>query len=72
MQVKDLIGTLEKMIKQDEDTLKTRKENINSNYELAKLDFLVIDNLTDSISTYKKALCEVQKLQQRIIDRNTK
>ena len=63
----DLIDTeMEKM----ELELNNRKNNINSNYTLAKLDFTVIDNYSDSLYVYGKIREQLVELQERIIARN--
>lgn len=57
------------LIKKEKD-LKERKQNINKNYELAKLDFIVIENITDSISTLQSIEADLEDLQNRIRKRN--
>ena len=61
---------IKKIIEQDEKSLKDKMENISSSYMLAKLDFITIDNLKDSIETYNKVLLELEDLLQRRISRN--
>lgn len=65
-----LIKELEKEKSILNEELERRKNNINSNYELAKLDFVVIENLTDSTQTFSYIIEELEKLQKRIIKRN--
>lgn len=48
------------------------KHNINSNYVLAKLDLITIENYQDSIDTFNNILIELDNLQKRIIKRNNK
>lgn len=70
MQLKDLIYMFEKEIKEQENKIKEKRVNINSNYTLAKLDFRIIENMEDSLKTFKKILEELDKLQERVIQRN--
>lgn len=46
------------------------KHSINSDYFLAKLDFLVIENYEDSINTLDDCIDKLNSLQERIIERN--
>lgn len=50
--------------------IKNRKNNINSNYLMAKHDFRVIENLEDSVETLGYLIEKLNDLQERIIDRN--
>ena len=70
MQCLDLIRTIDKMIEEKEEKIKDKKEHINSNYILAKIDFTTIDNMTDVVETLKKIKPQLDELQNRIIKRN--
>ena len=59
---------LEKTLKETD--LKNRKNNINSNYMLAKHNFRVIDNIEDSIETLIDIIDKLEQLQDRIAERN--
>ena len=72
MEAKDLIIVIENAIKEYEEKLKNKKENISNKYILAKLDFIIIDNMQDTLETYNKTLKILQDLQNRIIERNRK
>ena len=65
-----LYEEIKKVLNDYEEEIKARKENINANYILAKLDILAIDNYCDTIETLKKILEELDNLQNRIIERN--
>ena len=66
----DLRLKITKILKEDKEEIEKRKNNINSNYTLAKLDILAIDNYTDSVETLEKILVELNNLQERITERN--
>lgn len=70
MEIKEMITLikLEKTLKETD--LKNRKNNINSNYMLAKHDFRVIDNIEDSIETLIDIIDKLEQLQDRIAERN--
>ena len=68
----ELIKKVEEAIDDTSSRLEDKKNNINSDYVLAKLDFTYIDNMCDSISVYKHIKELLDDLQQRIINRNTK
>lgn len=70
MEIKEMITLikLEKTLR--ETNLKNRKNNINSNYKLAKHDFRVIDNIEDSIETLIDIIDKLEQLQDRIAERN--
>lgn len=70
MECKEMIKIVENAIKEKELKIKEKKQNINSNYTLAKLDFTVIDNMEDCLKTFNEVLKELNKLQNRIIERN--
>lgn len=65
-----IISSLSSEIERCETELEKRKNNINSNYTLAKLDFIVIDNYTDSLEVYKNIREQLVELQKRIVARN--
>ena len=67
----DYAEMLKKRIDELKEKVKEKKNNINSNYTLAKLDFTTIDNMNDSIEVYEKIVVMLDNLQNRIIDRNT-
>lgn len=70
MKIKEIITLIkqEKTLKEIE--LKNRKNNINSIYILAKYDFIVINNIEDSIETLTDIIDKLEQLQDRIIKRN--
>lgn len=70
MEIKEMITLikLEKTLRETD--LKNRKNNINSNYMLAKHDFRVIDNIEDSIETLIDIIDKLEQLQDRIAERN--
>ena len=70
MSIQELIKIVEKEIEDKEKNIEVKKTNINSDYTLAKLDFITIDNMQDSLETYKVILLKLNNLQQRVIDRN--
>ena len=70
MRIIDLKDIFEKEIKEEENKIKEKRVNINSNYTLAKLDFKIIENMEDSLKTFKKIVEELDKLQERVIQRN--
>ena len=47
-----------------------KKKNINSDYTLAKLDFVCIDNFEDEINVFNNIIEQLDRLQERIIERN--
>lgn len=47
-----------------------KKKNINSNYTLAKLDFVCINNIEDTINVLNNIIEQLDSLQERIIKRN--
>lgn len=70
MEIKEMITLIKQEKTLKEINLKNRKNNINSNYMLAKHDFRVIDNIEDSIETLTDIIDELEELQERIIERN--
>lgn len=70
MQVYELRKIIKEEIEKKEKELKERKQNINKNYELARLDFIVIENISDSINTLQCIDEELDDLQNRIRKRN--
>lgn len=70
MEIRDLIKTTKNLIEKDKIKLEERKHNISSDYLLAKLDFVVIENYTDSVETLEKIYNDLEELQNRIIERN--
>lgn len=67
----DYAEMFKKRIDELKEKVKEKKNNINSNYTLAKLDFTTIDNMNDSIEVYEKIVVMLDNLQNRIVDRNT-
>lgn len=67
---KRLVDEIKGLVNRYEEEINKRKNNINSNYLLAKLDFLAIENYTDSVETFNKIIDEITDLQDRIIKRN--
>lgn len=70
MEIKEMITLIKQEKTLKEINLKNRKNNINSNYMLAKHDFRVIDNIEDSIETLTDIIDELEQLQNRIVERN--
>ena len=70
MEIKEMITLIRQEKTLKEINLKNRKNNINSNYMLAKHDFRVIDNIEDSIETLTDIIDELEQLQNRIVERN--
>lgn len=70
MECRELINLIKEVKEQKQKQLEQKKHNINNNYQLAKLDFIVIDNLKDNITTLDKIIAELEGLQERIIKRN--
>lgn len=70
--IKKLIKELDEIKNKEEEEIKRRKSNINNDYTLAKIDFVVIENINDNIETLNKIIAELEELQQRRIKRNTK
>lgn len=70
MQVYELRKIIKEEIEKTEKVLKEKRQNINSNYELARLDFIVIENMNDSINTLQCINEELEDLQHRIRKRN--
>ena len=68
--MKEIIKELIQLKNKKADELNKRKNNINSNYELAKLDFTAIENYNDSVETLRIIIEELEELQKRIIKRN--
>ena len=67
-----LIDLIDTEIEKTELELNDKKNNISNNYTLAKLDFTVIDNYSDSLYVYGKIREQLVELQERIIERNSK
>lgn len=73
IEINDLILIIQGLVANKKEKLKERKNNINSNYTLAKIDFTCIDNMEDVIATLEtRILPTLKTLQNRIIERNTK
>lgn len=72
MEVKDLISLLEDTKIEKIQKIKYKKHNISSNYILAKIDFTTIENMQDFVDTISNILVDLNKLQDRIIERNRK
>ena len=70
MQVYELKKVVENELAELKKNLKEKKSRINSNYSLAKLDFITIDNIEDAIDTLEHIIYKLEDLQERIIDRN--
>lgn len=70
MQVYELKKVVENELAERKKNLKEKKSRINSNYSLAKLDFITIDNIEDAIDTLEHIIYKLEDLQERIIDRN--
>ena len=67
MECKELINLIKEVKEKKQKQLEQKKHNINNDYQLAKLDFIVIDNLKDNITTLDKIIAELEGLQERII-----
>ena len=72
MKYQELIKKVEEAIEDTSSRLESKKNDIYSNYLLARLVFTYIDNMCDSVSVYKHIKELLDDLQQRIIDRNRK
>ena len=73
IEINDLILIIQGLIANKKEKLKERKNNISSDYILAKIDFTCIDNMEDVIATLEtRILPTLKTLQNRIIERNTK
>ena len=70
MEIKEMITLIKQEKTLNEINLKNRKNNINSNYMLAKHDFRVIDNIEDIIETLDYIIDKLNDCQERIIERN--
>lgn len=70
MEVKDVIEYMKHALQLEIVNCKNRKNNINHNYNLAKHDFRVIENMEDCIETYREIVDDLNDLQERIIERN--
>lgn len=70
MEIKEMITLIKQEKTLNEINLKNRKNNINSNYMLAKHDFRVIDNIEDVIETLDYIIEKLRDCQERIIERN--
>lgn len=70
MNIRDLIKNIKDYKRLKEIELKNRKNNINQNYELAQMDFIVIENIEDTIQVLNTLEFEVNQLQERIRERN--
>lgn len=70
MRINELLNELRELKNKKAEELSKRKKRINSNYEIAKLDFIGIENYNDSIETLRIVIEELEKLQERIIKRN--
>lgn len=68
--VEDLVKILTEYKLKDEEEMKRLKNNINSKYELALMDFRTIDNYDDVVETLDEVIIKLQDLQERIIERN--
>lgn len=67
MQINELLNELRELKNKKAEELNKRKKNINPNYEIAKLDFIAIENYNDSVETFRIV---IEELQERIIKRN--
>lgn len=70
MEIKEMITLIKQEKTLNEINLKNRKNNINSNYMLAKNDFRAIDNIEDVIETLDYIIDKLEDCQERIIERN--
>ena len=70
MEIKEMITLIKQEKTLNEINLKNRKNNINSNYMLAKHDFRIIDNIEDVIETLDYIIDKLNDCQERIIERN--
>lgn len=70
METYEIIKMINNEIEKAERELVERKQNINKKYDLAKLDFIIIENKTDKISTLKDIKFYLEELQKRIVKRN--
>lgn len=68
----DYAEMFKKRIEELKEKVSEKKNNINSNYTLAKIDFTCIDNMNDCIEVYEKIVTMLDNLQERVVDRNTK
>ena len=66
MGINELLNELRELKNKKAEELIKRKKSINSNYEIAKLDFIAIENYNDSIETLRIVIEELEKLQERI------
>lgn len=71
MKLPELVKMMEKEVVLERECLNDKKNNINSNYDLARIDFTCIDNMCDCLAVYEHILELLKDLQQRVIDRNT-
>ena len=72
MKLDKIINELHLLREEKTHKMNELKNNINSIYNLAKLDFIVISNYEDSIETFDKIIIELTELQKRIVKRNEK
>lgn len=70
METKEIIRVIKEQREKREVRLNEAKKNISSDYVLAQLDFVTIENYEDSIETLKKIELQLIDLQNRIIERN--
>lgn len=66
IKVYELRKIIKEEIEKKEKELKERKQNINKNYELARFDFIVIENISDIINTLQCIDEDLDDLQNRI------
>lgn len=72
MNIRELIKNIKDCKRLKEIELKNRKNNISQNYELAQMDFIVIENIEDTIQVLNILDFEIEQLQERIRERNRK
>lgn len=70
MEIKEMITLIKQEKTLQEINLKNLKNNINSNYILAKHDFRVIENIEDTIGTLAYIIDKLEDLQETIVERN--
>lgn len=70
MQVNELIKIIKDEKEKAGKELDERKNNISKKYELAKFDFVVIENINDKEDTLRCIIEDLEELQKRIVKRN--
>ena len=70
LELKEIISLLEEQKYIEKEIIELKMNNISSSYNLAKHDFIVIENMEDVLETLVYVIDKLKDCQERIFERN--